>query len=192
MSKVTDTNKRIADEYNITYDREKSRWTVEEMDEFLEAFLVQELPVVSKKDCLLRTAHRTISSVLNMIHKLATNFENSAAQWYEPANRTNRSGTQLTDRDLVIVKLACGMKGQRRRAFEPAYLAKILARGEKEMDKWMRKWGGRRNRPTEQFFPDEEIDGPDKDVYLAIAQNVNRLSVLTVAHNAFQEEIDNA
>lgn len=118
----------------------KDKWSDRQWDLLLELRLVYELPLVGEFS-LMSLLQRTRESLWTQERELGTCYR-LAKELYEPRNRTDRSGRPWTYYDYYYLSLAVNKTGRRKGAYRPSYLAKLLARSEKEITSRLRQLAG--------------------------------------------------
>lgn len=115
----------------------KTDWTNAQLDELLEAYLVLDLPFVANRyrASLLKTCKRTLGAVKVGLWKLAGRYrERQHFANYTPMKRTRRYG-DWTVREMALVALSTNESGIARGAHVPEWVAKIVGRPVKDVEK---------------------------------------------------------
>ncbi len=171
-SDVNVTKRRLEAEYG-EYWADGKPWTNEGYNEFLEYYLVKELCCVARKGrpSFHTCMGRSYKSVNTLISKLSIRYRQEDGEHhhnpcdYVPENRTDRTGTPFTPRDLSIIAKATDERGIELGANDPAWIGKVLARSVPDIKTWMKKraYGGS-GFGTTQTFPLQKGETEDQRI----------------------------
>ena len=78
---------------------------------------------------------RTEDALGSQLRKLARAYYGMS--YYQPVVRPDRTGAPFTCRDIYLVNKALSRKAEEHGAWQPEYLAKVLARSEGEVHGWL-------------------------------------------------------
>ena len=118
---------------------EKRPWDYDQVDLALDYFL---LGTPDRE--MQRRLGRSPDGVLTAVeHKIVTRFPNFTGYLHHGGVRVDRRWTPLTGKDYAVVRWSLSRKGQERRACDPAWLAKLLARDEDEVRQLLDRLAGK-------------------------------------------------
>ncbi len=118
--------------------KDHQRWTDEQLDQLLEAFLIDKNHWLIVPGFYIRHSKqhaellgRSSDGAGTALRKLAIRFE--SYEDYKPQRRTNRSDKPFDEGDHLIMQLAFNQTGVLNGACKPVWLTKILGRTNKEV-----------------------------------------------------------
>jgi hypothetical protein len=115
----------------------RRKWDNDLIDILFEEFLAGKHYTSARDDLKTKTG-RSPEGVMTKIRKVSIRYKSRTEHHeYKPQDRRDRTLKPMTDRDLYIVKLATGLKGRKHGAHHISWIARLLGRSEKQLQKYL-------------------------------------------------------